>query len=172
MKMNQAVLRKVIKSQRTGKMTDKKIAVYSHQTAIILKYLDIMYPKFSPSRAAKEILVKHAEKNFPEAWEHICSKVPNPRGETSQISEWKGKSKGLNQPDIKALDQAVFETTSRNDKILTVYGPQLSVFYEYLTHTIPRFTVSRYAAEILETGIEAKYPKIWRRLRKHYAIIS
>ena len=169
MVLNKKLFKKIITTQKTGNMVQKKVAIYSHSTMVILRYLQLSYPKFSRSKAAKEILIEHAKKNHPELWEKILSEIPYKRDEENNEQHIHEKGYKLDHPKTKILIQAYSETLESNNKILTIYSPQLSAFYDYLKNTIPRFSASSYGAKILEEEIEKEYSVLWNKVQKQMA---
>jgi len=164
--INEPVLRKTIRKYKSGTMVQKKLAIYSHISMVVLRYLQLTNPKFSRSKATREILIEHAKENNTELWDTILSKIPYSRITEDSASEWQGKKTQLTHPKIDILEQAYTETLKDNNKIITIYSPQLSTLYTYINNTTPRFSASSYGAQILESKIAKEYPAIWKKLLK------
>ena len=164
MRINEPVLRKTIRQYKSGTMVQKKLAIYSHISMVVLRYLQLTNPKFSRSKATREILIEHAKENYPELWDNILSKIPYSRITEETASEWQGKKTQLDHPKISILEQAYAETLQDNSKIITIYSPQLSALYTYLDNTTPRFSASSYGAKILEDKIAKDHPILWNKL--------
>lgn len=168
MSINAPVFKKTIHKYQSGTIVQRKVAIYSHATMVVLRYLQLTNPKFSRSKAAREILIEHAKENYPELWEQILSKIPYNRITEKTISEWQGKKTQLEHPKIDILKQAYSETLGDNTKIITIYSPQLSTLYSYLDNTTPRFSASSHGAKILEDKIAKDYPVLWTKLFRRF----
>jgi len=168
MSINESVFRKTIHKYKSGTIVQRKVAIYSHATMVVLRYLQLTNPKFSRSKAAREILIQHAKENNPELWELILSKIPYNRITDETVSEWQGKKTQLKHPKIDILNQAYAETLGDNTKIITIYSPQLATLYTYLDTTTPRFSASSHGAQILEEKIAKDYPVLWNKLLRQF----
>jgi hypothetical protein len=166
MKINGPVFKKTIRKYKSRTIVQRKVAIYSHATMIVLRYLQLTNPKFSRSKAAREILIEHAKENYSDMWDLILSEIPYNRITEETVSEWQGKKTQLDNPKIDKLSQAYSEILGNNTKIITIYSPQLSALYTYLDNTTPRFSASSYGAKILEDKIAKDHPGIWNKVQK------
>ncbi len=68
------------------------------------------------------------------------------------------KDKGFN---LKVLGEAVKGATN-NRQTVAVWSPTISAVLWYLKKTTPEFSISEEARAILETGLEKKYPDLYK----------
>ena len=161
MKYNEPLFRETINLAKTGNITDKKIAVYSHKTMVLLRYLQLSFPNFVRSPAVNEKLFQAMPDHHPELWDRILSEIPQNK---ENVSQWKGKNQQLKHPKIGLLKEAFDETKTTESRIITIYSPQLTALFKYLEHTTIRFKTSKHGAEILEDTHSKEYPEIWAKI--------
>jgi len=72
------------------------------------------------------------------------------------------KAKGLN---LKALGESVKGANS-NRQSIAIWSPKISAVMWYLKKTTPEFSISEEAREILEEGLEKKYPELFQKVKE------
>ena len=90
-----------------------------------------------------------------------------PKGDESKSLDLKNKGlgskdKGLN---LKALGEAV-EGANSNRQSIAIWSPKISAVMWYLKKTTPEFSISEEAREILEEGLEKKYPELFQKVKE------
>ena len=151
-------------ASKTGKIVDKKIAVYSHKATILTRYLELSNPKFSRSGALAEKLTQVVIAQHPELWDRIIAEVPDAK--ENRPSQWEGKAEQLQHPDPQLLKVAMAEAITRAGRTVTIYNPRLAALFKYLDHTTPRFSISSHAAGMLEEILSKEYPVMWEQIEK------
>ncbi len=66
--------------------------------------------------------------------------------------------------DEKVLEKAI-EEGKKNPRVV-VWSPKSSIVLRILKKTIPEFSISKEASELLEEAIKKKYPEIWKLVEK------
>lgn len=72
------------------------------------------------------------------------------------------KAKSLN---LKALGEAV-KGAGSNRQSIAIWSPKISAVMWYLKKTTPEFSISEEAREILEEGLEKKYPELFQKVKE------
>ncbi|MBC2746252.1 MAG: hypothetical protein HF975_04450 [ANME-2 cluster archaeon] len=159
MEYNELIFNKIITAAKTGSIVDKKIALYSGKSAILARYFELSNPKFTRSGALGEKLCQIASEEYPELWDKIINEIPDAKA--NKTSQWEGKADPLTGPDPALLESALSETLTKEGKTITIYNPRLAALFNYLSHTIPRFSISKTAAGMLEEILAREYPRMW-----------
>lgn len=156
-KVNREALEQAIGESDTY---NRKITIYSKPAAAVLRYMDLTIPLFSKAGAATEILQKVINKKYPEEWKAVVAQnIPAVRPLSK--SYWPGK---LEIKDKAAWAQATEEVSTRKGRIITIYSPRMAAVIRYIANTTPRFSMSKSSAEMLEKGIEERFPELWAQL--------
>jgi len=87
----------------------------------------------------------------PEKRENVGRDVKREAGEAEAI-------------DPSVLEKVVDEAL-KNPRV-TTWSPKAAAVLRYLRKTIPEFSVSREAGELLEGAIREKYPGLWEEVEK------
>lgn len=79
------------------------------------------------------------------------------------------KAKSLNLKvetlNLKALGEAV-KGAGSNRQSIAIWSPKISAVMWYLKKTTPEFSISEEAREILEEGLEKKYPELFQKVKE------
>ncbi len=67
--------------------------------------------------------------------------------------------------DKRILEKAI-EEGKRNPRVV-VWSPKSSIVLRILKKTIPEFSISKEASELLEEAIKKKYPEIWKLVEEN-----
>jgi hypothetical protein len=54
-------------------------------------------------------------------------------------------------------------------KTIAVYSPEVAAIMWYLKETVPKFSISEEARELIEDGLERKYPSLFKQIREEMA---
>jgi len=133
----------------------KKVTVYSKAALRALKYFELTIPSFSKGVVAALILEDEIRKHYPFEWAEIEQAVPE-----------KNTMGDHEIPEITLINQTVLmqadeETATRDGRLVTVYDPRVATMLRYLAYTRPRFTRSKGAAELLELGLQNRFPNLF-----------
>lgn len=79
--------------------------------------------------------------------------------QTKKVEEDKKVSSNLE------ILEKVAEETSKNPR-LSVWSLDGFTVLKYLRETIPKFSISEEAKNILDDGVKNKYPELWKELKK------
>ena len=161
MSIDESVLKKIIKNISGKNQSFKQINIYSANALILLRYLDLLNPKFSKAGAAAQILVMAVKKKFPKLWEATgLFDLPE-----HQLS---GSYLPATFPVIndKLWNKAIKEAKGREGRLITIYNQRVSAVFRYNREVTPRFAMSSAAANMIEQGLKQKYPETWERLIK------
>ncbi|MCS7119396.1 MAG: hypothetical protein RMH75_06080 [Archaeoglobaceae archaeon] len=95
-------------------------------------------------------------------------------GEKSEVKTDTVKSDVVESDSVKSekvlsIDEGVLrkaiEEGEKNPRV-AVWSPKSSIVLRILKKTIPEFSISDEAAEILENGLRNKYPEVWEIVEK------
>lgn len=93
-------------------------------------------------------------------------KVDEPMSETETAPRVKETPVSTTPIDRDVFEKAL-EAGRKNPRVI-IWSPKASVALRALRKTIPEFSISREASELLEEGIRRKYPEIWEMVEEHF----
>ena len=131
----------------------RKITIYSNDSLRVLRYFEIETPNFSKGIAAASVLEDELKNIYHDEWAAVVKLVePNKRDlRKAQLPE-------INDIDLNIMCGVEAEISTRDGRLITVYNPQVAAVLRYLLKTQSRFTMSKTAAGLLESGLKRMYP--------------
>jgi hypothetical protein len=99
----------------------------------------------------KKALGKGMDALFPEAAKEVVT-------ETLETDKLKVVSMGV-------VTEAARES-HENPRVVS-WSPTSSAVLRYLRKTVPEFSISNEASQLLEEGVKRKYPEIWEKVKEH-----
>lgn len=131
----------------------RKVTIYSSASLRVLRYFEIATPNFSKGIAAASVLEDELKKTYPDGWAAVIELVePNRRdSRKAQLPE-------IDDIDLKVMCEVEAEISIRAGRLVSVYNPQVAAVLRYLLKTQSRFTISKTAAGLLESGLKRMHP--------------
>lgn len=83
--------------------------------------------------------------------------------ETKEVE--RGKKPEI-QIDDRVLNEAI--KAAKSYSRITIWSPMCVAVFKYLKKTIPEFSMSRVAAELLEKAVKEKYPELWKIVESQF----
>jgi hypothetical protein len=68
-----------------------------------------------------------------------------------------------NELDIDLIRQA---TNTKIRKTIAIYSPEIAAVMWYLKETVPKFSISEVASNLIEEGLERDYPELIQKIRE------
>jgi hypothetical protein len=159
MKLNKQVMDECINDALGDNYSKKRVTVYSKSSATVLRYFDMTIPEFSIGGAASELIEYEIARTYPDVWKEVCKHV-----ESNTYGQYV-KSIDTAPIPIDATDsiwaQAAEEAEIKNHRTISVFNSRVSVTLRYLLKTIPRFSISTHASELLDKAIEKECTGVW-----------
>ena len=131
----------------------RKVTIYSNNSLRILRYFEIATPNFSKGIAAASVLEDELKKVYPDEWAAVIELVePNRRdSRKAQLPE-------IDDIDLNIMCEGEAEISIRDGRLVSVYNPQVAAVLRYILKTQSRFSMSKTAAGLLESGLKRMYP--------------
>lgn len=131
----------------------RKVTIYSNDSLRVLRYFEIATPNFSKGIAAASVLEDELKRIYPDEWSAVIKLVePNRRdSRKAQLPE-------IDDIDLNIMCEVEAEISIRDGRLVTTYNPQVAAVLRYLLKTQSRFSMSKTAAGLLESGLKRMYP--------------
>jgi hypothetical protein len=68
-----------------------------------------------------------------------------------------------NELDTDLIRQA---TNTKIRKTIAIYSPEIAAVMWYLKETVPKFSISEVASNLIEEGLERDYPELIQKIRE------
>lgn len=114
----------------------------------------------------KKALGKGMDALFPEAEREVVTE----KLETDKVKSDKLKTEKLETDKLKVVSNEVVTAAAKesqeNPRVVS-WSPTSSAVLRYLRKTVPEFSISNEASQLLEEGVKRKYPEIWEKVKEH-----
>ena len=131
----------------------RKVTIYSNDSLRVLRYFELETPNFSKGIAAASVLEDELKKTYPDEW-HLVIELVEPNRRDSR----KAQLPEIDDIDLNILCEVEAEISIRDGRLVTTYNPQVAAVLRYLLKTQSRFSMSKTAAGLLESGLKRMYP--------------
>lgn len=108
----------------------------------------------------KKALGKGMDALFPEAEKEVITE----KLETDKLKTDKLETDKLKVVSIEIVTEAAKE--SQDNPRVVSWSPTSSAVLRYLRKTVPEFSISNEASQLLEEGVKRKYPEIWEKVKE------